>query len=359
MRITILVFFLAISVLCSAQSSFFYQLSYNPRQKGLMSTLYISYEYGGVKITDSMLIGKKQYTFSKRIKQPVAAEIYTNNKVIKGLPVFLANNQLNVAIEKNAIVISYDKWQQPFLDLTMNDRIRPRYFYLYEELNRKNDTVELRKLSVLFDSLRLNDIDKAYRYFQSNTGTLLSLFAFSRFASFSTDYAKVETDFKKLPAWCKNTPDGKNITEKLAGSKSALVNTPAPDFSQLSDGGTAIDLHSFRGKYVLLDFWASWCGPCRKEHPNLSKAYSQFKAKNFEIVSVSLDNDRRAWLNAIKKDKLIWSNISDLKGQQNAVALKYGVQTIPSNFLIDTDGLIIAKNLTGEELLEKLAGVLK
>jgi peroxiredoxin len=359
MRITILVFFLAVSVLCSAQSSFFYTLNFSPQQKGLISVLYISYEYGGVKITDSMLIGKRQYTFSKRIKQPVAAEIYTTNKAIKGLPVFLANNQMDVSIGKNAIVVSYDKWQQPFLDLTANDRIRPNYFYLYEELNRKNDTVELVKLSILFDSLRLNDINKAYRYFQSNTSTLLSLFAFSRFASFSTDYAKVETDFKKLPAWCKNTPDGKNIIEKLSGSKSALVNTLAPDFSQLSNSGDTIDLISLRGKYVLLDFWASWCGPCRKEHPNLSKAYAQFKEKNFEIVSVSLDSDRRSWLNAIKKDKLSWANISDLKGQQNAVALKYGVQTIPSNFLIDTNGLIVLKNLTGEELLEKLTIILK
>ncbi len=109
----------------------------------------------------------------------------------------------------------------------------------------------------------------------------------------------------------------------------------------------------------MLDFWASWCGPCRKEHPNLIKAYEQYSSKNFVIISVSLDDNKNSWLDAIKQDKISWTQISDLKGQQNKIAINYGVQTIPVNFLISPDGIIIGKDLSGQLLFDKLNVLLK
>jgi thiol-disulfide isomerase/thioredoxin len=106
----------------------------------------------------------------------------------------------------------------------------------------------------------------------------------------------------------------------------------------------------YRGKYLLVDFWASGCGPCRKENPNYVSAYRKYNGKGFEILAVSLDDDRKAWIKAINDDKLTWAHVSDLQSWQNSVALLYGVRAVPRNFLLDRSGKIIAKDLRGEDL---------
>jgi len=118
-----------------------------------------------------------------------------------------------------------------------------------------------------------------------------------------------------------------------------------------------IDLKNLRGKYVLVDFWASWCGPCRKENPNVVAAYSKYHPKGLEIVSISLDNNKNSWIKAIRADGLEWMHVSDLKGWKNAAAAKYGVKLIPQNFLLDKDGKIIARNLRGSALDKRLSEI--
>jgi peroxiredoxin len=134
----------------------------------------------------------------------------------------------------------------------------------------------------------------------------------------------------------------------------------APDFEQPDTSGHPVRLSSFRGKYVLLDFWASWCGPCRQENPNIVKVYNEYKNKNFTIIGISLDKREGAfaWLNAIKSDHLTWTQLSDLKFWNNAVAQLYFVQSIPKNFLIDPTGKIIAQDLRGDDLEDELKKVL-
>jgi peroxiredoxin len=123
-----------------------------------------------------------------------------------------------------------------------------------------------------------------------------------------------------------------------------------PDFTQNDQNGKPVRLSSFKGKYVLVDFWASWCGPCRAENPNLVKAYNTFKSKNFTILSVSLDNNKDKWLEAIKKDVLTWTHVSDLKYWQNEVAVQFGIQSIPASFILDPTGKIIGRDLRGADL---------
>ncbi|WP_316793720.1 TlpA disulfide reductase family protein [Pedobacter frigoris] len=137
-----------------------------------------------------------------------------------------------------------------------------------------------------------------------------------------------------------------------------MIGKPALEFSQNDPGGNPFRLSDLKGKYVLLDFWASWCIPCRKENPNLVRAFNKFNGKGFEILSVSLDTDKNQWVAAIKADGLIWHHVSDLKGWENSVSRRlYQVQSVPQNYLINPEGIIIAKNLYGneiEKILEKV-----
>ncbi len=167
--------------------------------------------------------------------------------------------------------------------------------------------------------------------------------------------------FDGLSPALKGSTAGKALAEKLSATAKTGIGSMAMDFTQNDTLGKPVSLSAFRGKYVLLDFWASWCGPCRLENPTVVGAYAKYHPKGFEILGVSLDRpgDKDKWLKAIDADKLTWTHVSDLQFWDNAVAKEYGVESIPQNFLIDPQGKIIGKGLRGDELEQKLREIYK
>lgn len=201
-----------------------------------------------------------------------------------------------------------------------------------------------------------------WKFAESHLNSFMGLYTFNMYVLDSHfEAAKVEPLFNRFSAALKSSPLGLRTAEKIEIGKRRQAGAKATDFTQNDLNDKPFTLSSLRGKYVLVDFWASWCGPCRAENPNVVKAYNELKSKNFEIVGVSLDypGGKAAWAEAVRKDGLPWIHVSDLKGWKNEVAVMYGINSVPQNILINPQGIIIAKNLRGEDLTEKLKALIK
>lgn len=280
------------------------------------------------------------------------------------LPVFVGNE--NVSVEGDAQnpatidvkgSVSHDVYKVYMGEL--NPKMMPYVMNMQAASQEKNTAKKDSLNSVAAKQSKevisvFNQLSKKYT---SSPVTTLMLLQFSNiFPEVKENLAAI---YEGLEADAKKGPFAEFIDKTIASSAFGQIGTVLPDFTQNDTNGKPFTLSSLRGKYVLVDFWASWCGPCRAENPNIVKAFNQFKTKNFTVLGVSLDQDKAKWLEAIKKDGLAWNHVSDLKYWNNAVAAQFGIQSIPASFLIDPTGKIVARDLRGADLDKFLATNLK
>ena len=318
-------------------------------------------EEDGIK-RDTLQGTMDKFTFTTKLKEPTQYVLGVLEAGEKPTLLFFADPG---TISINGAVDSLDKagvkggaTQTEYKNATASlnkifEKATP-YYEQFGQAQQNGDEVTVKKIKAIFDSLNAEAGRYVLNYAASNKSSLVAI----NFLTISKanggqpdEIAKLLDGFEEP---VKNSIIGRRLKAELDAGKSTAIGGIAMDFTQNDINGKPVSLSSFRGKYLLIDFWASWCGPCRAENPNVVKAYNAYKNKGFEILGVSLDQSKEPWLAAIKKDKLAWTQVSDLKGWENAVSQKYRIESIPASFLLDKDGKIIARDLRGEALEKKL-----
>jgi peroxiredoxin len=276
--------------------------------------------------------------------------------------IFLENKPIRITGSKSDIKNLNIEGSQSHKDfLEFNKTFNPLVATLNKcaaQLQQQTNEKKREALLKQFDSINGELNNQVGKFVSSRRDSYVSPFVLFVTSQLNDNPALLEQRYNMLDENIKNSRIGKSLAEFIAYNKIGAVGSNAMDFTQNDVNGNPIALSSFKGKYVLVDFWASWCRPCRAENPNVVKAYNKFKDKNFTILSVSLDQDKDSWTKAIEKDGLKWNHVSDLKYWSNAVAVQYHIQSIPQNFLIDPNGKIVAKDLRGADLERKLCELL-
>lgn len=228
-----------------------------------------------------------------------------------------------------------------------------------EKASESKDTIEAEKFYNEYKKVDSIKTLLAKQWVFSHPASPISAFVLYQDVRDKTSIEDLETALNSLSFKAKANTFGKELQSIVNATKATAIGKVAPDFTQNDTLNKPVALRNFRGRYLLIDFWASWCIPCREENPNLKEAFKKFKDKKFTILSVSLDSDKDRWMQAIRKDNLLWTQVSDLKFWDNEVAKLYNVKSVPFNLLLNPNGKIIAKNLRGDEIGEKLNELLK
>ena len=336
-------------------------------------------EKGRNKVMDTQMVVNEQFSFEGKVEAPTLYYISVNS-VPGQLPIMVENSEIHVDINKTKIADSkitgsksqmdYEAYQTGFKDIEkelpqikmeLRNARAQRDMAKQESLNNRLENIENKKIEYTINTIKENDDN----YF--------SLFLLrSELDNPKIDIEKFMDVFNGLSSDLKTSKAGTDIKTKLDNLYSAYqkrahleIGKIAPNFEAPAPDGKMISLNDIKGKVTIIDFWAAWCGPCRRENPNVVKVYNKYHDQGLEIIGVSLDGTRsqkdpkKLWMDAIAKDNLTWHQVSNLKYFNDPVAQLYNISSIPATYILDKDGKIVAKNLRGNALELKVAELLK
>ncbi len=329
--------------------------------------IYFSHYDSARDFKDSVRIKQQQFTYTGKVSAPSQFFMWVRtSKGMQQIDLFVEDTLINMQVNKDTMIntvitgspvedqfIEYKKALKPIMDKTM------QLYGAYDDARSAGNKPAMDSIEKLMDNVDKEKQDMVKGFVEKNPSSIIGAWAVSTTFLYEPDLKLLEEFYGKFSPSVQQCKYAKTIKKEIDVEEKLQPGMVAPEFTQNDTTGKPVALSSFRGKYLLVDFWASWCHPCRNENPNVVAAYKKYKDKNFTILSVSFDKNKANWEKAINDDGLMWTQVCDLKAWENEAGQLYGIKAIPSNYLLGPDGKILAHNLRGEELVKKLAEVLK
>jgi len=344
---------------------------------GKMVVLKKKSDFGVIVNVDSTKVKDGKFELKGKVKEPSMFAIFVKD-LQQPIPIILETGEIEVKIDKDSIWKSeisgtYNNEEFQKFNAKMNTvqkklvEYQNKNFQKLMSAQQKKDNLTIEKLKKGYNDIQKEMTDFMVKYPEENTKAFISLLLLeSQFNSPNFNLENFKKTFNNLDSSLKSTKIGKGIEVKLKAMSTTnkikpqaiLIGKKAPDFSGKTPQGAIVSLKQSLGKITIIDFWASWCGPCRKENPNVVALYNELHSKGLNIVGVSLDDNTTKWSDAIAKDKINWTQVSNLQGWDDPIAKLYKVEQIPTTFILDSSGIIVAKDLRGEELRTKILQLL-